>query len=271
MVRKGHKFKRVTLFVLVLLLMSVMFSGCANEQDNQADLVNVGISWCEDIDTDEYGEDIAAYIEAVTMALGNPVLLSLFETEDQVEEALDTIDVLILTGGEDIDPAYYNEEPSPYLEEVNAERDKSDFLLLEGALKRDMPVLAICRGCQVLNVFSGGTLYQDIPTEYDTDILHRSPDEEDFEYHDILLSEYGHLVEIMGDRILNVNSWHHQAIKDLGDNLEWNGVTEDMIIESIDRTDATYVMGVQFHPEWMVVDGYHEYLKIFEALMEAAK
>lgn len=269
--RRSRRFNKWAVIVLVVLLFTTFISGCGNETEDTTNLVNVGISWCEDIDQDEYGEDLEAYIDVVKMAKGNPILLPLFKTEGEVDEWLDTIDVLILTGGEDIDPSYYNEEPSPYLEEVNPERDISDFMLLERALERDMPILAICRGCQLLNVFSGGSLYQDIQTEYFTDILHRSLDEEDFEYHDILLGEYGHLLDIMGERILNVNSWHHQALKEIGDNLDWNGVAEDYIVESIERTDATFVMGVQFHPEWMVLDGYPEYLKIFEALIDMGR
>ena len=229
---------------------------------------DIGISWCEDISADEHSEDLQAYIDAVEKAGGEPILLPLITDEDQAQKALETIDGLVMTGGEDIDPSYYGEEPDAKLETVNPERDKSDYILLNAALEEDMPVLAICRGCQYLNVICGGTLYQDIPTQYDTDILHRSVDQVDFAYHDINISEGSHLADIMGAGKLNVNSWHHQCIKEVGNGLKVVATAEDGIVEAIEKEEATFTVGLQFHPEWHVDDGDTQFLELFKKLVE---
>jgi len=260
------------LLMVVSFILVVFFTlGCVESDipivDNRA---IIGISWCEEIEVEEYSEDLQAYIHAVDKAGGIPVLLPLIAEEGEAEEALDGIDALIMTGGEDIDPSYYNEEPDVNLEEVNSPRDKSDYILLNAALKRDMPVLAICRGHQFLNVVSGGTLYQDIPTQYETEILHRSLDQVDFEYHNIGIVKGSKLTDIMGAGTILANSWHHQAIKDLGSGLYVIATAEDGMIEAIEREGDTFVVGVQFHPEWHVEDGDMEYLAIFEKLVDQA-
>lgn len=266
-----RKFSKTGVVFLSLFLSAFVLFGCGGPAvDSQTDLPKIGISWCDDIDVDEYGEDLQAYIDAVESAGGNPVLLPLIESREEAEELLDSIDVLILTGGEDVDPSYYGEEPDPNLEEIYPERDVSDFLLLEAALDRDFPVLAICRGCQILNIFSGGSLYQDLPTLYGTDILHRSEDEIEFEYHDINVAEGSLLADIMGAGRLNVNSWHHQGIKDLGEGLIAVASADDGIIEVIEMEGSSFVLGLQFHPEWHVDYGDVEFLKIFEKLVELA-
>ena len=261
-------FKSSLVLLTVILIASISFGCGSSNSTANPDLPDIGISWCEDIDTEEHSEDLQAYIDAVQKAGGEPILLPLIEEEAQAEEVLATIDGLVLTGGEDIDPSYYHEEPDANLEDVNAERDTSDYILLNAALEKDMPVLAICRGCQYLNVICGGTLYQDIPTQYDTDILHRSVDQVDFEYHDITISQGSHLADIMGAEKLNVNSWHHQCIKDLGDGLKVVATAEDGIVEAVEKEDATFVVGLQFHPEWHVDDGNDQFLAIFEKLVE---
>ncbi len=267
---KSTIYKSGIVFLTLIMTAFVMF-GCGGAgTDISSDLPSIGISWCEDLDTNEHSEDLQVYINAVEQAGGAAVLLPLFEDEEQAQEALASLDGLVLTGGEDIDPSYYNEEPDSYLEDVNAARDKSDYILLSAALEKDMPVLAICRGCQYLNVICGGALYQDIPTQYDTDILHRSVDQIDFEYHDINVLEGSHLADIMGAGGLNVNSWHHQCIKGLGEGLEVVATSSDGIAEAIEKEDATFVVGLQFHPEWHIDDGDTDFLAIFEKLVEYA-
>ena len=228
----------------------------------------IGISWCEKTDVSEYSEDLQAYIDAAELAGGVPMLLPLITDEAGANEWLEEIDALIMTGGEDIDPSYYNEKADANLEDVNSERDQSDYILLTAALEKNMPVLAICRGHQMLNVVCGGSLYQDIPTQYETDILHRSLDEVDFEYHDIGIVKGSKLAEIMGSGSIEVNSWHHQAIKDLGLGLYIVATSADGMVEAIEREGMAFVVGVQFHPEWHVDDGDMEYLAIFEKLVE---
>ena len=211
-----------------------------------------------------------AYVHTVEKAGGEAVLLPLVKDQEEAKAELEKVDCLIMTGGEDVDPAYYGEEPDENLEEVNKERDVSDMAMLQEAIDEDMPVLCTCRGLQVLNVLSGGSLVQDIPTseEYkDSKIQHRDPAEEDFTYHDLTIEEDSLLAQIVGDTTLNANSWHHQGIKELGDNLKVTATSEDGMIEGIERTDCSYIVGVQFHPEWNVEEGDDSYLVFFTDLM----
>lgn len=264
--------KRILAILLIILLVFTI-AGCKKTPDFEEEIsrTRVGISWCEDIDVDKYGEDLQAYIDAVEKAGGKPVLLPLISSEEEAEELLKAIDVLIMTGGEDIDPAYYNEEPDPNLEEVNKERDVSDFALLKVAIEKDFPVLAICRGCQLLNVITGGTLYQDLPTGFNSKISHRDPEEEDFAYHDITIEEDTILAGMLGTGPISVNSWHHQGIKDLGDGLIVTATAEDGLVEAIQKEWAPCIIGVQFHPEWHVDDGDDLFQNIFYQFFAYAK
>lgn len=256
----------ITIFVLTLTV------GCGTGSEGESDVVKVGLSYIEDVSDDsEYGEDLQAYVDAVDAAGGTPVVLPLIENETQAQETIESIDCLIMTGGEDINPALYGEEPSKNLETVNEARDKSDELLLKAALEADMPILCTCRGMQFLNVMYGGTLYQDIPTELpDSKISHRDPEEIDFTYHDLTVNEDSILAGLLGDNT-NVNSWHHQAIKDVGDGLVVTATSEDGVVEGLEDPDKTYVVAVQSHPEWAVVEGNDEFIVFFTDLMEKGK
>ena len=259
---------------LVVIVMTVFMSACggsgSGDESEDAQIVAVGISWQDDIDQEEHGEDLMAYVHTVEKAGGEAVLLPLVKDQEEAKAELEKVDCLIMTGGEDVDPAYYGEEPDENLEEVNKERDVSDMAMLQEAIDEDMPVLCTCRGLQVLNVLSGGSLVQDIPTseEYkDSKIQHRDPAEEDFTYHDLTIEEDSLLAQIVGDTTLNANSWHHQGIKELGDNLKVTATSEDGMIEGIERTDCSYIVGVQVHPEWNVEEGDDSYLVFFTDLM----
>lgn len=270
------------LSLLLIAVMAVFMTACGGSGDSgssdadndaagDAQKVAVGISWQEDIDQEEHGEDLMAYINTVEKAGGEPVLLPLVKDQEEAKAELEKVDCLIMTGGEDVDPAYYNEEPDPNLEDVNKERDVSDMAFLQEAIDEDMPVLCTCRGMQVLNVLSGGSLYQDIPTTEEFKeqaIVHRDPEEIDFTYHDLTIDKDSQLARIVGGTTLNANSWHHQGVKDVGDNLKVTATSEDGCIEGLERTDCSYVVGVQFHPEWSVEEGDDSFLVFFTDLMD---
>ncbi len=259
--------------VMVFVLAAFFTVGCGSD-NRTSDKTAVGISWCEDITVDEseYSEDLQAYITAVEKAGGRPVLLDLYESREEADKALESIDALIITGGEDINPEYYNEEPVEELEDVNTARDVSDMLLVEAVTDTDIPVLAICRGCQLLNVAAGGSLTQDIPSQLDTgNEEHRSADLIDFAYHNINIEHGSKLYDIMGEDTLEVNSWHHQCISELADGYTVSAISDYGIIEGIERDDKDFFIGVQFHPEWHVVDGDMEFIKLFEALIEHSR
>ena len=236
-----------------------------------AEKVRVGLAWLADFENGEVDEDTQAYIDAVTRAGGEPVLLEQATDLDSAKAALDTVDALILTGGEDVDPSYYNEEPDPMLEEPNPARDTSDYWMMTAALDEDFPTLATCRGMQVMNVVCGGTLYQDLPTQFDSDIQHRDPELVDFTYHDVTIEDGSLLAQIMGAGKLNVNSWHHQGIKTVGEGLTVTARSDDGLVEALEMQDKTFMLGVQFHPEWRVVEGDDSFLPFFTALMDAAE
>ena len=269
----------VLLSALLMTAMMVFMAGCGSSESDEgtaadAQKIAVGLSWCEDINQEEHGEDLQAYINTVEKAGGEPVLLELVTDQDSAKAQLDRCDVLVMTGGEDIDPSYYGQEPDPNLEDVNEERDVSDMALLQEAIDEDMPVLCTCRGAQVLNVLCGGTLIQDIPTAdlpKDSDIIHRDPEEIDFTYHDIDIDEDSQLARIVGKTKLNVNSWHHQGIESVGKDLIVTAVSEDGMIEGLEREGSSYVVGVQFHPEWSVEEGDDFFLVFFTDLMDQAR
>lgn len=274
--------KRYILTLLSALLMAAMMmfmAGCGgSEEQSEAPAddqkVAVGISWCEDINQEEHGEDLQAYINTVEKAGGEPVLLDLVKDQEEAKAELEKCDVLVMTGGDDIDPAYYGQEPIDLIEGIDEARDTSDMALLQEAIDEDMPVLCTCRGCQLLNVLCGGTLIQDIPTSEefkDSEIVHRDPELYDFTYHDITIEEDSQLARIVGDTKLNVNSWHHQGIGEVGDGLKVTATSADGMIEGLEREDSSYVIGVQFHPEWHVEEIDDSQLVFFTDLMDQVK
>lgn len=275
------KKKNILSAVITVALSAALLSGCGQKAEPpaptatpdtgaQTEPVRVGLAWLADFENGEVDEDTQAYIDAVTAAGGEPVLLAQVTNLEEAKEQLATVDALIMTGGEDIDPSYYGEEPNEYLEETNPARDTSDYWMLTAAMEEDFPTLATCRGMQMMNTVCGGTLYQDIPTMYDTDLQHRDPELVDFTYHDITIDPNSLIYSIMGTDTLNVNSWHHQGIHTVGDGLTEIAWATDGIVEGLQMTDKTFMLGVQFHPEWMVVEGDNSYLPFFTALMDAS-
>ncbi|GHU70955.1 gamma-glutamyl-gamma-aminobutyrate hydrolase [Clostridia bacterium] len=231
----------------------------------------VGLSWMQDTSNGECPEDLQVYIDALELIGAKPVLLPLITNEDEAEAAIQTITALVMTGGEDINPVLFGQEPDSMLETLNDARDLNDMLLLRAAIDADIPVLGTCRGMQVLNVLYGGTLYQDIPTMLDTSIKHRSDDEIDFVFHDITIETGTFVDQIMGGTKQYVNSWHHQAIKDLGKGLKVTAVSSDGIIEAVELPGYKFVLGIQFHPEWHIAEGQPEFKVFFERLVAEAE
>lgn len=237
----------------------------ANDEEEK---VKVGVSW----NADEIDKDAQLYIDAVTKAGGEAIYLPQIKTEDDAKNALAEIDALVVTGGEDIDPSYYDEEPNEKLETVNEVRDTSDSLLIKAALDEDIPMLCTCRGMQFLNVLSGGTLYQDLPTQNPSDIEHRDPDRKVFAKHEITVDKDNIVAAAFGgEGTYTVNSWHHQAVDQLGDNLKVVATAPDGVVEAIVREDKDYVMGLQFHPEAMIAEGDDSFLAFYTNLIDQAK
>ena len=186
------------------------------------------------------------YVEAIESAAGIPLLLPPLKLKRNIESLIDKIDGLLLSGGEDLDPFFYGEEPTKGMRIIDPKKDFLEINLVKLALKKDMPTLAICRGCQVLNVAAGGTLYQD--TE---GLKHYQQAPRDYPTHEIEIKEDTLLFKILSKKKLRVNSFHHQSIRDVAPKFVTSAVAKDGVIEGIECKDYKFVVGVQFHIEFL--------------------
>lgn len=198
-----------------------------------------------------------------------PVLLSMDMDHEQIGLCLDRLDGLMLSGGNDLDPMTFGEAPTSGLGKVSPKRDKLEMRLIREAYRRDMPIFAICRGVQSLNVALGGTLYQDLPTQYVSPesgpaILHSQTAHERYASHTIRLAENGPLHRLFGEGLIGVNSFHHQAIKALAPPLTACAWASDGVIEGVYDPGKGFVLGVQWHPERM-----KEGMPLFHAFADA--
>jgi putative glutamine amidotransferase len=191
------------------------------------------------------------YVEAMYAAGGLPVIVPLNAEREYIESLIERLDAICLSGSDsDINPLSYNAEPRPGLGPNVPRRDETDFLLLEGADARNLPVLGICFGIQSLNVFRGGTLIQDISTEIKDAVKHEQGDQEQRHCHSITISDRSILASLSGSTRAFVNSFHHQAIDVVGQNLEPIAWASDGIVEAVaDPRRDRFVLGVQWHPE----------------------
>ena len=226
-----------------------------------------------------------AYLIAVRAAGGVPVVLPPVMTEEDAAAALSSVDALILSGGEDVDPARYGEEVLFDNVEVNSARDTSDFLLAAEALRRGLPVLGICRGEQLLNVVLGGTLYQDLPSQVGED--HRQSEPDGVPTHMIYIEAGSRLQEILGADSLMVNTFHHQAVKDPAPGIRVVARAPDGVIEAWEwngrqsagsgtgpagLSSRSTLICVQFHPELLYARGGNQaVLPLFQDLISRAR
>lgn len=201
------------------------------------------------------------YVTAVRKAGGVPVILPRVGNEKEARQLLRRVDALIMTGGPDFDPALYGEEILNESVGINASRDTSDLLLIREAVKMGKPVLGICRGMQGINVALGGTLYQDIPTQFPGS-NHRQTVPASKATHRVILEKGSRLSALLGGAdTIRVNSFHHQAVKDPAPGLKITGWSEDGIPEAL---EGKKILAVQFHPEGFIFDGQDFFLPVFK-------
>ena len=209
------------------------------------------------------------YVRSVEKAGGLPLVFAPGRAAD-AGALLDRVDALVLTGGADLDPAHYDEPPHATVTGLIPERDAFELALCREAVRRDLPILAICRGHQVLNVASGGTLVQDIPSQL-AGAGNHDPAVEAWEtVHEVVVLPGTRLREILGSERVAVNSLHHQAVKGLGQGLVLSArAKDDGVVEGIEMPDRRFVVGVQWHPEafWDHEPGD----PLFAALLDAAR
>ena len=213
----------------------------------------------------------SAYVRSVLAAGGVPVVLSPLMGPGYAARALDGVDGVVLTGGEDMDPAWYQSEPHPKADPPSRERDLFELAIFAAARQRELPVLGICRGIQVVNVALGGTLWQDLPSERPGPVDHNPQTARNERAHLVRLERGSLTAAALGGTELRVNSFHHQAIRDLAPNLIATGWTEDGLIEAVEgASGGPWLLAVQWHQEEMHADLRSPDRGLFRALVERA-
>jgi putative glutamine amidotransferase len=202
----------------------------------------------------------AAYVSAVERAGGRPFLIP--PSEDGIDETLDALDGLLFSGGSDLDPELYDQQPHDETSGVVRKRDRAELALLESALARDLPVLAVCRGSQVLNVARGGDLVQHLPDVVGDEKHKHTPGA--FADHDVVLEPGTRLASLLGERA-PVKSHHHQGIGRVGAGLRVAAHAGDGSIEAVEDPSHRFALGVLWHPE------AGDDLKLFEELVRSAR
>ena len=215
----------------------------------------------------------SSYIQAIQQAGGAPIPLPPLLSHDALDEIYPLLDGILLTGGGDIDPKRFGEAPHPTLFDVVPERDQLEISLVKRALSDGKPLLAICRGIQVLNVALGGSLYQDIASELGSSLQHSQSEPNDQPTHKVKVMPQSFLSEVLGKEELEVNSLHHQAVKALGRELMATAYAPDQIIEGIELADSAprrFVLGGQWHPEELVARDESS-CRLFSAFVSASR
>lgn len=210
------------------------------------------------------------YLNAIRSAGGVPLLLPLQAEKEELTAAAGVCDGILFTGGPDIDPFRFGEETIRQCGVVVPERDKMEESLFDIVLPSGKPILGICRGIQVLNVFLGGTLYQDITAQFPSDlsIAHSQQSGNSVLTHSVLVKEGTLLSQSLTKDYIKVNSFHHQAVKDVAPSLKVAGVSADSLIEAVYLPGHPFFLGVQWHPEHLF-DTNEDALRIFQAFVTA--
>ena len=244
---------------LIYILLAATFAGCARcPASTDAPLIGISSG------TDGYNVSLGGnYPVAVAKAGGIPVVIPVIKDEQAAQMLMSRLDGLILSGGEDVNPAYYGEEVLNASVSFNAVRDTSDFLLIKAAHSQGKPILGICRGHQIVNVAFGGSLYQDIPTQIGTE--HRQ-NVSGIPRHKVGLEPGSRIRSLLGDAdSVSTNSHHHQSVKEPAPGFSVTARAADGVVEASEGPGA---FCVQFHPEALVADGEESFLAIFTAFIE---
>ncbi|MFT8350799.1 gamma-glutamyl-gamma-aminobutyrate hydrolase family protein [Clostridium saccharoperbutylacetonicum] len=208
------------------------------------------------------------YLRAVEAAGGVPLFLPITEELEDIKSYLNIIDGIVFTGGGDISPLKYGENPIQIEFGINNSRDNFEFNLFLEAYNMDMPILGICRGAQLINVALGGSLYQDINLQVSNCHGHMQSEMQVYDFfHQVIIDKDSKLFDIFNSRELEVNSFHKQAIKALGENLIVTATAKDGIIEGIEGISRKFLVGVQWHPEDLSLK-HKDFVKLFKALID---
>lgn len=193
------------------------------------------------------------FIDGLQNVGASPLIMPIGD-EDHAKQYVSLIDGLLLTGGYDVNPKLYNEAPHPALQAIFPKRDTFELALIDAAIEKGIPIFAVCRGMQLLNVHFGGSLYQDLPTQVPNIMQHVQKTPFDIPVHAIEVEKDSYLYSITGDELM-VNTFHHQAIKELASEFKSVAKSSDGLIEAIESVDSNKdILGVQWHPEIMMAN-----------------
>lgn len=216
----------------------------------------------------EKGCELAeGYFESVLRAGGTPVILPPTDNADALVSVLDRIDGLLLSGGADLNPLFVNEEPLPKLGNINPRRDLAELLLIRLAFDRQIPILGICRGIQMLAAALDGSIWQDIPSP---SIKHSQDLDRSYASHTVNIEEDSLLHSIFGTDTLAVNSFHHQAVREAGPHLRISAFAKDGVIEAVESSEHKSIIGVQWHPECFCLRNDESMMPLFRWLTDEA-
>lgn len=193
------------------------------------------------------------YLNAVKAAGGIPLVLPLEIEKSDLQDLVNLLDGFLFTGGPDIHPFLFGEETHSDCSNVSTKRDSLELMLLPMVMEQKKPILAVCRGIQLVNIGLGGTIYQDIPSQYPKDfpIAHKQPFYYTIPSHTVTITPQTKLAEICRQPSIKVNSMHHQAVKDVAPGCIVSGVGPDGLIEAIEMPEYPFFIGVQWHPEYL--------------------
>lgn len=193
------------------------------------------------------------YVEAIRMAGGLPVLLPLTGDVEFLKSIIERFDGILLSGGSDVDAKYWGEANYPYGGEISPLRDEMEIFIAKEAIAANKPIFGICRGCQVMNIALGGTIYQDIYAEQKDKLIykHSQGAPKWYPIHEVYIEKDTKVYKAHKEEILRVNSFHHQAVKDVAPGFIVSSRCGDGIIESIEHKSCKFAVGVQWHPEVM--------------------
>lgn len=211
---------------------------------------------------------LPGYMKSLQEIGAFPIMLPLTDKKDELELALSMCNGILLTGGHDVSPELYGADVSDKCGDTCPERDQMEKYILTRCIELDKPVLGICRGIQFINAALGGTLYQDIPSEYPSDVEHHMSPPYDRGVHKVDVLPDTMLADIIGPGEHHVNSYHHQAIKELASRVNAMAISEDGLVEAICIPDKKYIVGVQWHPEFSY-EKDDEACKLLRAFVDA--
>ena len=214
---------------------------------------------------------LEGYYRSVLEAGGTPLIVPSFDDTNAMVSVLDNVDALILSGGGDINPLYLGEEPIPELSSINPARDWQELMLVRLAANRQIPILGICRGIQVMTAALGGKLYQDIYRQAGATLKHSQDTDRHIATHSVRIASSSKLAKIFGSTNLHVNSFHHQAVQEAAPGFAVTAVSPDGLIEAVESTQCKSMIGVQWHPECMILGGDRSMMPLFEWVVGEAR